>query len=95
MAQSSDLLDIRVSDIVFSDTHVSIFIENSKTGQYRDGAWSVIAKTGTVLCPVENLKKSLLFWENYQEIINVFCNITSTKLGFKPRNVNKKMSYTN
>ena len=34
-----------------------IFIENSKTDQYRDGAWSVIAITGTVLCPVEHLKK--------------------------------------
>jgi len=38
-----------------------IFIENtcSKTDQYRDGAWSVIAIIGTVLCPVENLKKHI------------------------------------
>jgi len=92
--RSSELLDIRVSDIVFSDTHVSIFIENSKTDQYRDGAWSVIAKTGTVLCPVENLKK-LIEWGELSGNDYVFCNITSTKLGFKPRNVNKKMSYTN
>jgi len=55
--RSLELLNIRVSDIVCSDTHVSIFIENSKTDQYRDGAWSVIAKSGTELRPVENLTK--------------------------------------
>ena len=70
-----------------------IFIENSKTDQYRDGACSVITQTGTVLCPVENLKK-LIEWRNLSGNDYVFCNITSTKLCFKPKKVYKKMSYT-
>ena len=98
--RSSELLDIRVSGIVFSDTHVSIFIANSKKIvkqiNMRDGAWSVIANTGIVLlvCPVENFEK-LIEWGELSGNDYVFCNITSTKFGFKPRNVNKKMPYTN
>ena len=35
---------------------MSIFIESSKTDKYRDCARVVIKRTGTVLCPVENLE---------------------------------------
>ncbi len=31
---------------------MKIFIESSKTDQYRDGAWVVIARTATTICPV-------------------------------------------
>jgi len=40
------------------------------------------------------VKKKLIEWGEWLGNDYVFCNITSTNLGFKPRNVNKKMSYT-
>ena len=36
---------------------MEIFIESSKTDQLRDGAWVVIAHTGTLLCPVAMLER--------------------------------------
>ncbi|XP_060558663.1 uncharacterized protein LOC132718966 [Ruditapes philippinarum] len=52
----SELTSIRRSDITFHDDHIAIFIEKSKTDIYRDGNWSVIAKTGYRTCPVSLLK---------------------------------------
>ena len=61
--RSSELLGIRISDILFYSPYMTIFIECSKTDKYRDGAWVVIAKTGSLLCPVDNCKK-LIQWGN-------------------------------
>ena len=36
--RSAELLQLRVCDLVFEETHVSVFIESSKTDQYRDGS---------------------------------------------------------
>lgn len=36
---------------------VSIFLELSKTDQFRDGAWIAIARTGQLTCPVEALER--------------------------------------
>ncbi|WAR21876.1 hypothetical protein MAR_015850 [Mya arenaria] len=58
---------------------MEIFIKSSKTDQYRDGAWIVIARTGTLLCPVKNLEKYIQ-WAGFS--------------GFKVRSVNKPMSYS-
>jgi hypothetical protein len=43
---------------VFS-SHVKFFISKSKTDQYREGAWVVVAATGNNTCPVAMLKKYL------------------------------------
>ncbi|KAK3107307.1 hypothetical protein FSP39_011571 [Pinctada imbricata] len=53
----SELLSLKICDISFFTTHMSIFIEKSKTDIYRDGNWLVISRTGTKLCPVMNLEK--------------------------------------
>lgn len=92
--RSSEILNIRICDIVFSSSYMAIFIECSKTDKYRDGAWVMIAKTGTNLCPVENVKK-LIKWGSLSGDDYLFCNISSTKHGYKVRNTNKKMSYSN
>ena len=47
--RSSELLQIRLCDVKFESTYVKIFLEHSKTDQYRDGAWIVISRTGTNL----------------------------------------------
>ena len=52
----SELLNIRCSDVAFQKSHMSIFIEKSKTDIYRDGQWVVIARTNSKLCPVKNLE---------------------------------------
>ena len=51
--RSQELLAIRRSDIIFENCYMSIFTEKSKTDIY--GAWVVIAKTNSKLCPVLNL----------------------------------------
>ena len=42
--RSNELLSIRRCDIMIYNTHMSIFIESSKTDKYRDGAWIVISR---------------------------------------------------
>ena len=53
--RSQKLLAIRRSDIIFDKFYMSIFIEKRKPDVYRDGAWVIIAKTNSKLCPVINL----------------------------------------
>jgi integrase len=50
--KSSELLNIRCSDVTFEKSHMAIFIEKSKTDIYRDGQWVVIARTDSDMCPV-------------------------------------------
>ena len=92
--RSSELLNIKVSDVVFHDTYMAIFIESSKTDKYRDGAWVVIAKTGTKLCPVGNVQK-LILWCGMSGDDFLFCNICLTKTGYKMRKNNKRITYSN
>ena len=53
--RSSEILSVKISDIVFDQNFIAVFIESSKTDKYRDGSWIMIAKTGTQLCPVDNI----------------------------------------
>ena len=88
---SAELLQLQVSDIVFEDTYILVFVESSKTDKYRDGSWIPIAKSGTVLCPYTNLQK-YIEWANLKGDDYIFCNLSKTS--FKPRKVMKAMSYT-
>ena len=82
-------MNIKRSDIL------SIFIEFSKTDKYRDGAWVVISRTRTSLCPVENLERYLL-WADIEEDsdIHIFSTRSACKNGFKIRKCSKVISYT-
>ena len=92
--RSCELLKIKISDIVFHSSYLTIFMESSKTDKYRDGSWVMIAKTGTELCPVDNTLK-FIKWANLNGDDFLFCNLSATKNGYKVRKVNKNMSYTN
>ena len=46
-------------DILIFPTHVKCFTQHSKTDQYREGAWVIIAATGKNTCPVNMLKNYL------------------------------------
>lgn len=91
--RSSELLSILVSDFVFYASYMAIFIESSKTDKYRDGAWVLIARTGTKLCPVVNTEK-YINWAKLDLSDPVFCNLSKCKDGYKKRKVVKAMSYT-
>lgn len=92
--RSSELLNIRLTDIKIDITHMNIFIESSKTDRYRDGSWLVIARTGTLLCPVANIEKYIK-WGKFNHDDFLFCNLSATSKGYKIRESNKPMSYTN
>ena len=53
------LFSLKLKDLVSHATYFELFIERSKTDQYREGAVVPIVKTGTDLCPLVNLLKHL------------------------------------
>lgn len=94
--RSAEVLHLRRSDIMFFNTYMCIFIESSKTDKFREGAWVFIAKTGTVLCPVNNLEKYLT-WTGIDPNSDrfVFGQLSATKTGYKLRNNDRSLSYSN
>jgi integrase len=73
--RSAELLNIKVSDIVFEQSYMAIYIEKSKTDVYRDGHWVMIAKTGTLLCPCENVLK-YIEWAELNGEDFLLCNLS-------------------
>jgi hypothetical protein len=53
----SEIANLKESDVCLYRDHLEIFVESSKTDQLRDGAWVVIARTSTELCPVAMLAR--------------------------------------
>ena len=92
----SELAKIKECDLQFFEDHLEIFVESSKTDQYRDGAVVVIACTGTDYCPVAML-------ERYMRLANIsianlsdndlFRRLISTKNGQNLRD-SANLSYT-
>ncbi len=62
----SELLNLRRCDIEFFPSHMSVFIQKSKTDIYRDGNRIIIGRTGNNLCPVKNLELYLQWVNNNQ-----------------------------
>ena len=75
---------------------MSLFIESSKTDKFREGAWLLIARTNTELCPVSNLEKYIK-WTGLEKDSDrfLFCRMSALKSGYKIRKENKHLSYTN
>ena len=91
-----ELSSLRVCDIVFQPTHVRVFIEKSKTDQYRDGKWCYIANGDTELCPTKIIH---LYLEkcgitDFTSDEYLFRAISKGKYYEKLRNKNKPISYT-
>ena len=91
----SEVINIKRSDIILHKTHISIFIEKSKTDIYREGHWLHLAKLQSVLCPLKLLQK-------YIEMGNIdklsekflFRQIIRSKNGFRLKEFDKPISYT-
>ncbi|KAK3091197.1 hypothetical protein FSP39_017889 [Pinctada imbricata] len=93
----SELSNLRMCDVNFFQTHVTLYIVKSKTDKYKAGSTVCISKTGLSTCPVSMLSK-------YIEKANIspsseeylFRQLTYFKKSesFRLRKVNKPISYT-
>jgi site-specific recombinase XerD len=52
-----EISNLRLCDVQLFLSHVKFFVRKSKTDQYREGAWVVVAATGKLTCPVAMLRK--------------------------------------
>ena len=72
------------SDVKIENDMLKLFIQSSKTDQYRDGAWTVVASCGKATCPVAMVNRYLeragLSCDS-----PLFCQLSKTKCGYKPR----------
>ncbi|XP_071111511.1 uncharacterized protein [Haliotis cracherodii] len=85
--RSAELLNIKHCDLLFFYSHMTVFIERSKTDVYRDGAWLIIGRTETKMCPVKCME-CFLEKSGLKEATN-----SETYL-FRNLSENKPMSYT-
>ena len=92
--RSDELLKVRRCDLVFDDTYMGLFLENSKTDIYRDGSWVLIARTDTRLCPVCNIQKYLFSADIHEDSSEfIFRDLTKFKIGHKLRKTDKPLLY--
>ena len=90
----SELAALRESDLCIFPQHMEIFIESSKTDQYRDGAWVVVARTMTKICPVKMTERYISLGEiSGSPDLQFFRGIIRTKNGVKLR-TKGGLSYT-
>ena len=78
-----EVANMKESDVsVFAD-HAELYIESSKTDQYRDGAWVVIARTQSDLVMLERYMKLARIEGSFEK--HLFRGLTVTKNGSKLR----------
>ncbi|XP_073253447.1 uncharacterized protein [Porites lutea] len=79
------------SDIKIENDMLKLFIQSSKTDQYRDGVWIVVASSKKSTCLVAMMNRYLdragLSCDS-----PLFCQISKTKCDYKPRS--KGLSYS-
>ena len=79
------------SDVKIEDDMLKLFIQSSKTYQYRDGAWIAVASSRKATCPVAIMNRYLdragLSCDS-----PLFCQLSKTICGYKPRS--KGLSYS-
>ena len=90
-----EVSNLKCSHVKFHDGYISLYIEKSKTDQYRDGKEVLISKLNSVACPVNALRR-------YISIVNI--DLSSSNYLFKPMyktknksglvKTNKRLSYT-
>ena len=49
----NELSNLKRSDFIVHNTHMSVFIEKSKTGIYRKGNWLHLARLDSISCPLD------------------------------------------
>ena len=91
----SELLNLRICDINFSQEYISVFIKKSKTDVNRGGNWLIICRTGSPLWLVGNLELYLEWLGCCQNSeCYLFQNLVKVQQGYIFRQVNKSLSYS-
>ena len=79
------------SDVKIENDMLKLFIQSSKTDQYRDGAWIVVASSRKATCPVAMMNRYLdragLSCDS-----PLFCQLSKTKCSYRLRS--KGLSYS-
>lgn len=94
--RSQELVAIKRCGICFENNYMCITIEKSNTDIYREGAWVIMAKTDSPLCPVENLMEYIELLNLMDELSeqHLFCDLSACRSGFKVRTDKKALSYS-
>ena len=79
------------SDIKIENDMLKLFIQSSKTDQYRDGACVIVASSRKATCPVAMMNR-YLDRAGLSSDSPLFCQLSKTKCGYKPRS--KGLSYS-
>ena len=79
------------SDVKIENDMLKLFIQSSKTDQYRDGAWIVVASSGKATCPVAMVNR-YLERAGLSCFSPLSCQLSKTTCGHKPRY--KSLSYS-
>lgn len=93
----SEIVNIRRSQLVFSDSHLTLFITKSKTDVYKQGSSLCISKTNSSTCPVSMLLRYLLLSDIDERSEDfIFRQVTFCKKNnsYKLRNNKQPLSYT-
>lgn len=90
-----EVVNIRAKDIKFMSGHMEIYLEKSKTDQYRDGSVVCIAEGNTVACPVKMMEKyfDMAGLDNSKDVY-IFRPLYKSKAAAKLISKNKHISYT-
>lgn len=90
-----ELINLKLKNINFHDSHMTILIERSKTDQLREGTNLIIARTHTALCPVQMLRNWLNLFDDMPSNSYIFRAFYKNKAGnllFK--STNKPIAYS-
>ena len=91
------IVNTKISDLFFRKTYIKLLIEKSKTDIYRDGAWVLMAKTGSLTCSYDMIRHYLKI-ANIRKVSEevIFRGLTyfSKSKVYKLRKKDKSLSYT-
>ena len=91
----SEVSNLKRSDFIIHNTHMSIFIEKFKTDLDRKWHWLHLAKLNSNLCPLDLTKRYFVLAEIDNQCDKyIFRGIENTKNGQKLRKTHKPLSYT-
>ena len=91
----NEVSNLRMSDIVFHDSYMAIFIEKSKTDIYRNGNWLYLAKLKSKLCPITLLRRYMKLAKiDKHSNFYIFRGLCKRSKGFRLRDKDVHISYT-
>ena len=87
---------LKFGDLIFEESYLRVFVEKSKTDQFREGAWVFIANSSSDICPVKNLKKYLekAGISSQDEYLFRATTFFKTTKSYRLRKNNKPISYS-